>query len=69
MVQGGGHAGMLARDHLVARAMYASKGADSALCPLTVSDPAMCDLDGDGVLTPGNDDELLVRRHGRRRRG
>lgn len=58
--QGGGHAGMLARDHLVARAIYASKGADSALCPLTVSDPAMCDLDGDGVLTPGNDDELLV---------
>ena len=58
--QGGGHAGMLARDHLVARAIYASKGADSALCPTTVSDPALCDLDGDHQLTPGNDDELLV---------
>ncbi len=58
--QGGGHAGILARDHLVARAVYASKGAGSTLCPLTVGDPAMCDLDGDGRLTPGNLDELLV---------
>ncbi|MCE9578373.1 MAG: hypothetical protein K8W52_34920 [Deltaproteobacteria bacterium] len=58
--QGGGHAGMIARDHLVARALYASKGASSVACPYTVSDPAMCDLDGDHQLTPGNQDELLV---------
>jgi hypothetical protein len=58
--QGGGHAGMLARDHRVDRAIYASKGADGALCPTTVANLAQCDLDGDGMLTPGNDDELLV---------
>lgn len=58
--QGGGHAGMLARDHAVARTLYISKGADSALCPTIESDPARCDLDGDGQLTPGNQDELLV---------
>jgi pimeloyl-ACP methyl ester carboxylesterase len=58
--QGGGHAGMLARDHRVARAIYASKGAGSAPCPTTVADPRQCDLDGDGGLTAGNLDELLV---------
>lgn len=58
--QGGGHAGILARDHRVARAIYASKAAGATACPATVADPAQCDLDGDGQLTPGNLDELLV---------
>jgi hypothetical protein len=58
--QGGGHAAMIARDHLVARALYVSKGAGAVPCAATVADPALCDLDGDHVLTAGNLDELLV---------
>ena len=33
--QGGGHAGMIARDHAVNRALYFSSGADSALLAMT----------------------------------
>ncbi|MEZ4399318.1 MAG: hypothetical protein R3B06_04825 [Kofleriaceae bacterium] len=59
--QGGGHAGVLARDHLVARALFVSKGGDSVLCPLTTSDPDRdCDVNGDGVFDPTDDDELQV---------
>lgn len=59
--QGGGHSAILAGDHLVARALYLSKGGDSVLCPLTTSDPDHdCDVDGDGLFDPANDDELQV---------
>lgn len=57
--QGGGHAGMIARDHAVARALYVSKGAGSTPCSVSHT-PAECDLDGDGVITAGNVDELLI---------
>lgn len=58
--QGGGHAGVIARDHLVARAIYVSKGAGSTLCPALHEDTTECDLDGDGVLTAGNTDEYMI---------
>ncbi|MBK9034832.1 MAG: hypothetical protein IPL61_26810 [Myxococcales bacterium] len=59
--QGGGHAGVLAGDHLVARALYMSKAGDSVLCPLTSADPDRdCDVDGDGLFDPTNEDELMV---------
>lgn len=58
--QGGGHASMLSRDHLVARAIYSSKGAGSVFCSQVKPSSADCDLDGDGMLTPGNADEYLV---------
>lgn len=59
--QGGGHAGVLAGDHRVDRAVYMSKGSDSVLCALTTSDPNRdCDLDGDGMLDPMNLDEMQV---------
>ena len=57
--QGGGHASMIARDHLVARTMFVSKGPDSSLCPAFAS-MAACDLDGNGVVDMGNLDELMV---------
>jgi hypothetical protein len=55
--QGGGHAGVIARDHRVARAVYASKGSDSTPCPALVDDPAACDVDGDEALSQ---DEYMV---------
>lgn len=59
--QGGGHAGILAREHLVARALYLSKGGDSVPCPFTTADPDRdCDVDGDGVFDSANLDELLI---------
>ena len=59
--QGGGHAGLIARDHLVARTVYASQGAGQVYCEaLHPSATQLCDLDGDGMLTAGNEDELLT---------
>ena len=59
--QGGGHAGLLAGEHLVARTIYMSKAGDSAPCPLTTTDPNRdCDANGDGVFDPNNEDEMLV---------
>ena len=57
--QGGGHAGMLSRDHLVARALFVSKGAGSVACTDVMAETD-CDLDGDGVVGRDNLDEYVV---------
>ena len=59
--QGGGHSAILAREHLVARALYLSKGGDHLLCPFTTTDPDRdCDVDGDGRFDSTDEDELLI---------
>lgn len=60
--QGGAHAGMLSRDFALARAVFTSKGADSAVCHLVhVDDPTVCDTNGDGLYGQNADmDEFLV---------
>lgn len=59
--QGAGHSGILARDHEVARAWYASKGADSAHCHVVhADDPTVCDANGDGYYGEDDLDEVMV---------
>jgi hypothetical protein len=62
--QGGGDAGMLAKERAVARALYISKGAGAVECASLYASAEeaneACDIDGDGVLDPQDFDEVGV---------